>query len=58
MKKKEYRARVAELETENMQLKARLYDEIAEVENLQEIVHALKDEHEARLKRICEIAVK
>ena len=44
MTEKEYRARVAELETENIQLKERLSSEVAEVERLTDEIHELKEE--------------
>ena len=44
MTEKEYRARIAELETENSQLKERLSSEVSEVESLTDEIHELKEE--------------
>ena len=44
MTEKDYQARIAELETENRQLRERLDAEAGEVENLTEEMHGLKEE--------------
>ena len=44
MTEKEYRARIAELETENSQLRDRLSSEVSEVERLTDEIHELKEE--------------
>ena len=59
MTENEYRAKIAELETENRQLKERLDAEVSEVENLTEEIYDLKEEFaEAYAKLEQDLAIK